>query len=735
LGRTHIGVALLPLVSAIAAEPVVSIDRGAAYDLTYSATCQCWSARVFVTRAKGFEKRPVIASIAGVAIGAQSTGELALQNPVPVNVSNDLAAFDLSTAKNTMPPHAVYDTILIFQSGATLQRQTIQLTVPAAVLRQPPALIISRWVPFLWFSEPNSTPALVLAPTEKSRAPAAVAISNQDLFADTDRQYGGQLRFTNSPNVPSDKQNSYPYTLEGDFPVGVVKANLLVTSRQLESPLTVPVEVHTRRVKAVLWCLILSGLVLGFLLRTLLKQQVQYSDLKQQGIDTLQDLDAAYRKAKDTTFKNRVKAAFDALQQSVEQVSRRNQNVLTDRINEARKALADATADLQQRIATAKAALDDFTKLVATPWRASEAISHALRNASVQLSAVDRALIDDNPALATGLLNPQVESLARFLLAETPRWQGTYGDVLTHLEIAGSLMIDPERSVVLSRIHDLQEALRKMPALRPDSQASDYLAALRTIDELTAAAMALMTSAASAIKHARSAIDSALENAPQASRSAWSNTEAPTNVYSDLLTRSAMRLTGDMRVQIERPGRDLHARWTAALLIQASEDKRDEVRELLNKGAWLEGVHRIFEAPKIATDDEIQGSIRHKHKTGRNVSPLAVAARTALSAFRAEDLEIEAIREIESSTPENSPQLASGATFRKLRHATFFEMLATKIFQWLISAIGLAIVGYMLFSDKFAGTSTELVTAFFWGFTTDVGLDALVSAAKPKGAG
>jgi hypothetical protein len=90
----------------------------------------------------------------------------------------------------------------------------------------------------------------------------------------------------------------------------------------------------------------------------------------------------------------------------------------------------------------------------------------------------------------------------------------------------------------------------------------------------------------------------------------------------------------------------------------------------------------------------------------------------------------------ESWTPDQppAPQLADNATFLRLRHVTFVEMVAAKGIQWLISAIGLAIVGYLLFSDKFVGTGPELMTAFFWGFTTDVGLDALVSAAKPKSA-
>jgi len=61
---------------------------------------------------------------------------------------------------------------------------------------------------------------------------------------------------------------------------------------------------------------------------------------------------------------------------------------------------------------------------------------------------------------------------------------------------------------------------------------------------------------------------------------------------------------------------------------------------------------------------------------------------------------------------------------RKLRQA--------KLLQWSISGMALTIVGYLIFADKFVGSSGDLLSAFFWGFTTDIGVDALITAAKPK---
>jgi hypothetical protein len=60
------------------------------------------------------------------------------------------------------------------------------------------------------------------------------------------------------------------------------------------------------------------------------------------------------------------------------------------------------------------------------------------------------------------------------------------------------------------------------------------------------------------------------------------------------------------------------------------------------------------------------------------------------------------------------------------------QLLRDTVLQWALSATALTFVGYLIFADKFVGTNADLMAAFFWGFTTDIGVDALVSAAKSK---
>ena len=60
------------------------------------------------------------------------------------------------------------------------------------------------------------------------------------------------------------------------------------------------------------------------------------------------------------------------------------------------------------------------------------------------------------------------------------------------------------------------------------------------------------------------------------------------------------------------------------------------------------------------------------------------------------------------------------------------QLMRAKFWQALISGVALTIVGYLIFADTFVGGSGDLLSAFFWGFSTDIGVDALIAAAKAK---
>jgi hypothetical protein len=524
--------------------------------------------------------------------------------------------------------------------------------------------------------------------------------------------------------IPHDGSQDFTYRASGDFPLGTAKANLIVSSRQLEGPITVPVEVRTKRVKEVLWFLIVAGLLLGFLLRTLLKQQVQYTDLKQQAVDALGQIGSEAAKEKDSVYRESVKTAAADLETTVKRATRRNQQDLTDAINTARRVVGEAKINLANRLVKTKAAVEEFTTLTTTPWRTSTSIATGLRQAAELIPAINIALSQNDETRAASLLNKEAERLRKFLLDAIPGWQGGWIGILQQLSVAALVMIDPARATMVKLVADLQTRLEQIPQSTAESTTTDYLANIRTIDSITGKARLPLDTAGAAVKNAWKAIDTELKSKSQLPDGhKWEATNKPTADYAAKLDNASVHLTTDLCLDIATAGVELRKSWSEALLAQVAD--KEALKELIDKGQFIEAAERIPDKP-AAGKDAIMGN-----KSSAIRKSAAAVSRSDIASF---DLRTE-VEPVEESTGADVPggmEVAGTGSFLRLQRLTWREMVIAKSAQFAISAIGLAIVGYLLFSDKFVGTGPEMLTAFFWGFTTDVGLDALITAAKGK---
>src|SRR4051794_25655262 len=83
----------------VAADTLVSLDRGNSYEMSRPNNADYWSARIFATRAKGFEKKPVTATLLGASVGVQTLSDAAapFENPTAYETAGELAGFDVLT--------------------------------------------------------------------------------------------------------------------------------------------------------------------------------------------------------------------------------------------------------------------------------------------------------------------------------------------------------------------------------------------------------------------------------------------------------------------------------------------------------------------------------------------------------------------------------------------------------------------------------------------------------------
>jgi len=99
------------------------------------------------------------------------------------------------------------------------------------------------------------------------------------------------------------------FSLEGDLPVGTANGSVVVDSPQLETPVTMNFEVHTRRSLAWLFMVAAFGLAIGALTRTWLKSRIALQDAKARAAELLTTIDRELSQRPDRDFRLNMRAA------------------------------------------------------------------------------------------------------------------------------------------------------------------------------------------------------------------------------------------------------------------------------------------------------------------------------------------------------------------------------------------------------------------------------------------
>jgi hypothetical protein len=710
---------LAGMLTALAQTPdknqaIVTLDQGLAYEAT--SLDSRWVARIFVTPAQPQDSQSLVAEIKGVSAGARSDPGLTamFEAPSPTIENGRLVSFDLATRKGVDLPHGAYNILLTFSSGESHQLSTVQLTIPVAVLA-PAHLLITRVLPFLGAGGGGETPTLILRETG-GRSPAKVQFA-PDRFSDANGEYSGQLVLP-AVTVPQGQQVHVPYTVEGDFPLGAAKANLTLMSYQLDSPSIVAVEVRTRRTRIVLLILVAAGLILGFLMRTVLKQQIQFGEARELAIDELHKLKQECDAASDDEYRDALERIMVPLVHQIERARTSRVSDLAGAVTTAEAALKTASDALKARSDEAAAALKAVAEVVETRWSVPEPAATQLRISQAALPAVREALRRGNVAEATHGLDGVVATL-RSALGETVRsYRASYEGLIADLAEVGTLLLPDAQQDFQAAVKQLQDLAKAMPDVDPLDDSAKLKTLLGAMSQSGSAAESLLAGLDVKVVQTYAAMDAELGPVALPQPAEWSAASEATRGFAASLPDVADNPAKNSPV-MRQQALDLKRRWWAALASQAPDPS--PAFAFFDQGKYKEAA------------DSIAGIIRGAPKPKlMGIMPAAVAAppvarplRLASHAVATEDVPLENPYRPRSTSD----------TIRAIETRTFRELLAAKLAQWIISAVGLAIIGYLLFADKFVGTGPEMLTAFFWGFTTDVGLDALISAGKPKQAG
>jgi hypothetical protein len=504
-----------------------------------------------------------------------------------------------------------------------------------------------------------------------------------------------------------------PYNIAGTFPVGSARANLSITSQEIDSPITIPVEVRTSRTKTVLAIALIAGLALGFLMRTMLTQLIQFGEAKEKGLELLRTLQSQHESVPDLVFRNELENRLQLLKGAIEKARVDRMKTLTDITTTINQNLADALSDLQRRSNQVTEDIRNVSILVKTQWRLSQSIRDQLGLAQKAINIAGELNKNQNPTAARTQLDSTIDELTRLLADYARKWETTADLLVAGAGDIKRLLQPPARqsfSDMISRIADLQA---HQPSLSGEI-IPDTKTLLTYLDNMTTQLSQLFANIAAGVMDTFDSMDSAMRSARPPDPPAWEAGKIATIEFVDWLRSKSGDL--DAAPQLQTRVDALANAWKAAF---TGQNPSPEASRLMSEGEYVAAVDKLAQDLKL-NEPTLQGDM--PAPAGTPIPP----NRTAIMAMvPSQSQEPPTPFAVDSSQmvwqKPSSVDLIEGRTFK--------ELLFARRLQWSLSALVLALLGFFLFQDKFVGTSGDLMTAFVWGFTTDIGLDAIIAAS------
>jgi hypothetical protein len=726
-------------ITPLRAQGALSLDRGSAYEMSREGAH--WVSRVYVTPTPPDVAGALRVTLRSVAAGSRTDPAMTKLFPPPRRVpeTGPLTAFDIITQDGASVPQGTYDVVLTVTGAAAPQALTLQMTVPAAVVAVPAALSVTRVLPVFGGDGTRALPLSLIETGGKS--PVAARVVQQGRFSADGKEYNGRLTF-DPATIPAGQPGQAPYRVDGDFPLGAARTTVAVTAPELAAPLSVPVEVHTRRSKALLLILVISGLALGFLMRTYLAQQVQFGELRAQAIAALRRVQNTASGAADETFRSEVERAARPLKAVIE-ADRSTVEQLKGAIDTAERAATEAATHLQERLTAVIEALKEVNPIVQTSWRLPAGVLEALAAAAADVKRI-RAFVEAGNAGAAGAqLDATRSAIDTALIESAGTWKREARALVNALEHLAQFLLPDARARLKTALQSLSQSATDTPETWIDTAAATRLSTLKTMQAGMATARESLFEASMGVQDTWDAVERALVGAEVPDAAAWETPRVPTAEFASWLATASrdLALAPELRSRAEA----LAGVWRRALLAQTDDAK---VVEDVSKAEYVEAAGELAtvlarlaaeRAAKAAAevDDELQedGATGGHSGRMRAASALRLVRPPQGRAFVAP---AGGFRQGGSADGTAAFQVLSAGgpaplTIEAIEARTWQQLLAARRLRWALSAIGLSIVGYLLFEEKFTGTSGDLMAAFLWGFTTDIGLDALLSArgAKP----
>lgn len=699
--------ALLLSVPLVAQESILTLDRGQAYEFTWDGQNNRWVSRVYVTPKPQFSKTAITVTLKSIAAGSRTDpGLTGLFQVSLIQPSTPLVSFDILVPKHASVLPGTYQASLVFAAANTEQTANIQLTIPSATLTGPPTFQLTR---VLFWPFPEDNPKLEIWETS-GKSPADVQARQTEPFSSAEGQIGGQIQ-VDPGTVAQDGHTTLNYTLQDNFPIGPVSAKIAISSHQSQAPIVIPVQVRTRLTRAVLLIIIITGLALGFFLRMVLKPRIETGEARKRATEAYKNL-ADSNEIPDAKFQEAVGKALSDLQKAT-QAATATSATIDAAITTAGAARQKALDDLQARLKDAETKINQLAEVVTPAWTLPSAMTEILTVAKERVETANHFLKGSDAGNALATLQSATDDLRTSLSKRTEDWRNSAGHLLRQFAGLESLMRAERQEGCATSRKNLEDEAGKVK-IDPAGDVAGIKTTLEAAHGFTTTLSGFLRAAADDVRAGFAGMDEVIRDIALPKKELWANARKSTEALVSRLNSISPVKPSDWE-NVSLDSTRLLGQWRDALVSQKPD--AGAVATAFDAGNYELAARELEKAlgvrPVGTTLDE-------------SATPEALETVVAPQPYSSPG---DVAAPEPASSQATAPSLVPFAAFAVTSSR---ELMTAKVLQAVISGVALTLVGYLIFADKFVGTSGDLLSAFFWGFTTDIGVDALITAAKAK---
>lgn len=649
------------------------------------------------------------------------------------------AAFTVTEKVSTAPGHGPFISIKVESTKALAQGTynllieaatpshlppqllELQLSRPAAKLKSQPTLVVERVLTPLFEPEEKGL-SMTLSEDSGLTSVTNLKSTARDFLGDRGQVISSTIDCPSLPQqIAPGGAEKLSFALVGDFPLGTSRGTVEIRSPQLAEAFPIAFEVHTRRAPWLILLIIILGLMVGYLLRTLLQQRVKLGEMRLQGF-TLRDRmrhEAARRP--DEVFRCRIDAAVVTLNAVLEA---RKADELVEAMVNLDTELRDALKQFEERRNKAQEEVDSFEKLVKTRWNLPAGVRAVVEEAGARAEGLRAQLLGDNVKAVEDVLDEARANLAEKLGRTLNEWRGAQKISLEMLD--RSYLPDTVSTALGKDVTEAQELLEQAADLIVSPTFEDMSAVLGITHRCRARLSDLFKKLQRWLQYESGEFLQILRKTTVTDATSLADLEKVTaNFTSELAALNepegaATLLTPERLSQ-------LNAVWREALEKQmegteSTDDEQRKVTTLLDKRKYTEAARAAFVVIEQQRREQLSRSRPGAFQAVEvaTVSPLPTELlRSGDGAPPSPPAPIRVVR------AESIPEPVEPGRVR-----TYRELLRAKFLQFALTGLGIALIGYLLFEGKFVGTFADVAGIFIWAFGLDVTVDTLLRVAK-----